>query len=71
MVMRNSGIKTYFTHLKAKDVDPEAVAAYAESIDKVVPTITRKLRESQQYAADLLVSPSAASRTRGSAKPKK
>lgn len=69
--MRNNGIKAYFTELKATDVDPEAVIAYEKSIAKVVPTITRKLRESEQYAAELLISSAAASRVRGSARPKK
>jgi hypothetical protein len=69
--MRNSGIKAYFTHLKARDVDPAAVAVYEKSIAKVVPTITRKLRESEQFAAELLVSPTVASRAKAAPSRKK
>jgi hypothetical protein len=69
--MRNNAIKAYFKELKATDVDPKAVAAYESSIAKVVPTITRKLRESEQNAAELIVSSATASRVRGSAKAKK
>lgn len=69
--MRDSGIKAYFRHLEASDVEPEAVAVYQESISRVVPNITRKLRESEQFAAELLVSPNVASRARSAPKPKK
>jgi hypothetical protein len=69
--MRNNGIKGYFKQLRATDVDPEALAAYEKSIAKVVPAISREIRESEQYAAELLISSAAASRVRGSARPKK
>lgn len=69
--MRNNAIKVYFKELNATDVDPKAVAAYDSSIAKVVPTITRKLRESEQNAANLVISSGTASRVRGSAKAKR
>lgn len=69
--MRNSGIKAYFAQREALEVDPKAVDAYQASISTVVPTITRKLRESDQFAAELRISKAAPSRAKASAKARK
>ena len=62
--MPDSSIKTYLAKRKLVKIKPGADAAYQRSIEKLVPKLTQKLRDSQALAAELRFSRTAASRSK-------
>ena len=62
--MRSSGIKHYFANRQAEKADPKDLAAYEKSMDKVLPRISQKVRESETLASSLGLSRNASMRSR-------
>ena len=62
--MRSNGIKEYFASRQAEKADPEEVKAYDKSMDELIPTISRKIRESEELASELRLSRTIAARAK-------
>ena len=54
--MHNKGIKAYFVSADAQEADPKVIRAYNKSMQKVLPQIIEKVRESEKLSASIPLS---------------